>query len=91
MARREEYQSEPRSIRESGKAFRQARREERREIKRARKAASYFDYNLMIGIFFLLAYGLIILYSASSYIGQVENALNPVFLKERVHQFNSVK
>ena len=83
MARREEYQSEPRSIRQSGKAFRQARREERREIKRARKAASYFDYNLMIGIFFLLAYGLIILYSASSYIGQVENGDDMFYFKSQ--------
>ncbi len=79
MARREDVQSGPRSIRESGKAFKQ----ERRERRRAEKAASYFDYNLMAGVFFLLAYGLIMLYSASSYIGQVENGNDMFYFRSQ--------
>ena len=79
MTRRDQVQSGPRSIRENGRAFRQ----ERRARRRARKAASYFDYNLMAGVFFLLAYGLIMLYSASSYIGQVENGNDMFYFRSQ--------
>lgn len=38
----------------------------------AARRKTYFDYNLLAGTIFLIAYGLIILYSASSYVGQVD-------------------
>ena len=79
MARREQVETGPRSIRESGKSFKQTRR----EIRRAEKAASYFDYNLLIGVFFLLVYGLVMLYSASSYIGQVENGNDMFYFRSQ--------
>ena len=62
-------QSDERRIRETGRA---ARRQERARMKAARRK-NYFDYNLLAGVILLMAYGLVILYSASSYIAQVEN------------------
>lgn len=38
----------------------------------AARRKSYYDYNLLAGTIFLMAYGLIILYSASTYVGQVD-------------------
>ena len=40
---------------------------------KAARRKNYFDYNLLAGVILLMAYGLVILYSASSYIAQVEN------------------
>lgn len=79
MARRRSNQEGPRSIRDSGKAYRQKERERRR----AEAGESYFDYNLAAGVFFLIAYGLIMLYSASSYIGQVENGNDMFYFKSQ--------
>ena len=49
--------------------------------RRVQVTQAYFDYNLMAGVFFLLAYGLIMLYSASSYIGQIENGNDMFYFK----------
>lgn len=40
----------------------------RNEVKRTEKAISYFDYNLLFLIIFLVCFGLVMLYSSSSYI-----------------------
>lgn len=40
----------------------------RSEVKRKEKAISYFDYNLLFLIIFLVCFGLVMLYSSSSYI-----------------------
>lgn len=41
---------------------------ERKATKRKPKAISYFDYNLLFLVFFLICFGLVMLYSSSSYL-----------------------
>ncbi len=49
-----------------------------------RQKTRFFDFSLLIGVGFLLAYGLIMLYSASSYIGQLENGDDMFYFKRQI-------
>lgn len=49
------------------------KREQRQPKERRFRRKTFFDYNLLAGVIFLMAYGLIILYSASSYVSKVDH------------------
>lgn len=58
--------------------------EQKRKTKRKEKAISYFDYNLLFIIIFLVGFGMVMLYSSSSYVAANKFNDAAYFLKLQV-------
>ena len=57
-----------------------------RELNRANREAQYFDYSLLFVVLFLVGFGLIMVYSASSYDASISKSFNydaAYFLKKQ--------
>lgn len=49
-----------------------------------KQTTSYFDYTLVVIIVFLLAFGLVMLYSASSYSAQLNGQKSTFYLNKQI-------
>ncbi|MEG0722427.1 MAG: cell division protein, partial [Lachnospiraceae bacterium] len=54
-----------------------------RKRPRKRKTIQYFDYSLLAIVIFLVCFGLVMLYSTSSYSAQIENGDSMFYLKRQ--------
>ena len=57
---------------------------EKKKEKRKQKASVYFDYNLLFIVIFLVCFGLVMLYSSSSYIAANKFGDSAYYLKEQI-------
>ncbi len=55
-----------------------------RERKKREKVGNYFDYSLLLVVIFLLGFGMIMIYSASSYSAAIEYSDAAFFLKKQI-------
>ncbi|MCR5283720.1 MAG: FtsW/RodA/SpoVE family cell cycle protein [Lachnospiraceae bacterium] len=55
-----------------------------RQARRAKKADNFFDYTLLFTVLFLVVFGLVVLYSVSSYDGTLKHGDNAYFLKKQL-------
>ena len=53
------------------------------DVRRKKSGASYFDYNLLIVVIFLVCFGLVMLYSSSSYSAQIKFGDDMFYLKRQ--------
>ena len=60
------------------------RKQNREQNRDQRKSRRYFDYGLLFIVFFLIAFGLVMLYSTSSYNGQVKFNDPAYYLKKQI-------
>lgn len=64
------------------KSLQSKRREKASEVKKE-KSIKYFDYNLLFIVIFLICFGLVMLYSSSSYIAANKKGTSIFYLKEQ--------
>ena len=55
-----------------------------RKSRKAKKADNFFDYTLLFTVLFLVVFGLVVLYSVSSYDGTLKHGDNAYFLKKQL-------
>lgn len=53
------------------------------DVRRKKSGAAYFDYNLLIVVIFLVCFGLVMLYSSSSYSAQIKFGDDMYYLKRQ--------
>ena len=53
------------------------------DVRRKKSGAAYFDYNLLIVVIFLVCFGLVMLYSSSSYSAQIKFGDDMFYLKRQ--------
>ncbi len=58
--------------------------ENRNKKRNKKKTVSYFDYNLLFIIIFLIGFGLVMLYSTSSYTAQMKFGSSTYYLKKQI-------